>query len=314
MGKPWNLADIEDLSGKVAVVTGANSGVGFYTAEALANAGANVIMACRNLPKSQGALAQIEEQSPGRARLVQLDVSDLESVARFADQLRSELGGVDILVNNAGIMGGPRAESAQGFEAQMATNYLGHFALTARLWPLLTAPKTARVVSLSSLAARHGLLRADLTRGELVDPSPYVAFAVYSNTKQAMLLFSQELARRSMLADTGVVSVAAHPGVSSSNLFNRQLQERHLSALVPFADGLAKLTLQSAEAGALPSIRAAADSTIPNGAFVGPSSITQFRGSPRIVPLYGSGRDQPTATRLWVLSEDLTGCELLANY
>lgn len=308
----WNLADLPSQRGKVVVVTGANSGVGKYAALALAAAGAQVVMACRNIDRSQPALDELRAVNPA-TELLQLDVSDFDSIPGFTEQLATKVERVDVLVNNAGIMGGPRRSSAQGYELQMATNFLGHFALTSSLWPMLTAEPGARVVSLSSLAARQGVLNPEMTVQTLTDPANYVAYLVYANTKQAMLLFSQELARRVVVAGIGLTSVAAHPGVSSSNLFSRELRERGLGLLVPFTDAAMRVALQSAKAGALPTIRAAGDPTVPNGAFVGPRGLAQFRGDPKIIGLYGTGRNQHTAMRLWDLAEEITGYSLLSD-
>ena len=213
-----------------------------------------------------------------------LDLADLDSVAEFAAGMNADSDSLDILVNNAGVMGGPRRSTAQGFEQQMGTNHLGHFALAAQLWPLLTAAAAPRVVSLSSLAARSGSLGADMTRDDLVDPQPYRPFPVYQNTKQATLLFSQELARRATAAKLPLVSVAAHPGVSSTNLFNRQLRERNLGFAVPVVDGFGKVVFQSPKAAANPSIRAATDIEVRTGGFVGPGHSARFAAVPRSSP------------------------------
>ncbi len=305
----WNEDDIGDLTGKQAVVTGANSGLGFYTALALAKHGADVVMACRDEKRSEKPFYEVSSEAAGTVELRTLDLADLDSVAAFAAGIRNDFSAVDLLVNNAGIMGGPQRTTAQGFELQMGTNHLGHFALTAQLWPLLTAAKAARVVSLSSIAAQNGRLNAAMTRETLVDPQPYSAFEVYSNTKQATLLFSQELARRAQAARRPVVSVAAHPGVSSTNLLNRQLREGHLGFLVPLAGGLGRLAFPAPHTSAHPSIRAATDVSVSTGSLVGPRSVAEIFGKPEVVSLFVSGRDPETAARLWELSEEITGSE-----
>ncbi len=302
----WNDDNIGDLTGLNAVVTGANSGVGFYTSLALARNGANVVMACRDESRSQKPFNEVSAAATGEVELRTLDLADLDSVAEFAAGMNADSDSLDILVNNAGVMGGPRRSTAQGFELQMGTNHLGHFALAAQLWPLLTAAAAPRVVSLSSLAARSGSLGADMTRDDLVDPQPYRPFPVYQNTKQATLLFSQELARRATAAKLPLVSVAAHPGVSSTNLFNRQLRERNLGFAVPVVDGFGKVVFQSPKAAANPSIRAATDIEVRTGGFVGPGSLGQIRGSAEIISVFGPGRDPKTAARLWELSEEIT--------
>lgn len=302
----WTEDDIPDLTGRQAVVTGANSGIGFYTALALAEHGANVVMACRDQKRSQKAFDEVSAAATGIVDMESLDLADLDSVAEFAVDLNDRFDGIDILINNAGVMGGPRRTTAQGFELQMGTNHLGHFALTARLWPLLTAVEDARVVSLSSIAAFRGTLNAQMTRQTLIDPQPYEAFSVYSNTKQATLLFSQELYRRADAAGLSLVSVASHPGVSSTNLFNRQLRERHLGFLVPVADVMGRVAFMSARSGAHPSVRAATDTSVLSGEFVGPTAMRQMRGKPAVIKVYPSGRDLETAARLWQLSEEIT--------
>lgn len=309
----WGLDDIEDQTGRVVLITGANSGVGLYTSIGVARAGAHVVMACRDEARSAPALQKVVEAG-GSAELRQLDLADLDSVASFGTDLAKDHDKIDVLINNAGVMGGPRRDTAQGYELQMGTNHLGHFALTSRIWSLIVRGESPRVISLSSLAARQGSLNPAITAQTLTDPTPYVAFATYANTKQATLLFSQELARRTVVADVNVESIGVHPGVSASNLFNRQLEERRLGFAVPVVDTLGKVVLQSSRSGALPTIRAATDQGIPNGSFVGPRGLGQFRGAPIVIPLYRQGRDQKTAMKLWELSEDLTDTKLLANY
>ncbi len=308
----WSVESISDQTGKTAVVTGANSGVGLHTAAALVANGANVIMACRNLARSEEALSQVRSAGPGTAELRELDLADLDSVRTFAQGFSAEFDELDILVNNAGIMGGPRRSTAQGLELQMGTNHLGHFALTAGLWPKLAAAPRARVVALSSLAARGGSLAAGMPAKLLVDPQPYRSMAVYSNSKQANLLFSQELHRRAAAAGESVASIAAHPGVSATNLFSTQLKGGKLGFLVPVADGFGKVVFQSSAAGATPAIRAATDETIASGSFVGPDSFGQSRGAPKVVGLYKTGRDKATAHDLWALSQEITDTTLLS--
>lgn len=308
----WTVESIGDQTAKTVVVTGANSGVGFHTAAALVANGANVIMACRDLTRSADALGQVRSAGSGTAELRVLDLADLDSVRAFAEQFAAEFDQLDILVNNAGIMGGRRRDTAQGLELQMGTNHLGHFALTAQLWPQLCAAPRARVVALSSLAARGGTLDADMNAKVLVDPDPYKEMAVYSNTKQANLLFAQELHRRSVGSGARVESVGAHPGVSATNLATVQLKDRKIGFLAPALDGLAKLLLQGSAAGATPAIRAATDETVSSGSFVGPDSLGQSRGAPEVISVYKTGRDEATAAELWALSQEITDTSLLS--
>jgi len=308
----WNVESIGDQTGKTAVVTGANSGVGLHTAAALVANGANVIMACRDLKRSADALGQVRSAGPGTAELAELDLADLDSVRAFAERFAQDFDQLDILINNAGIMGGPRRDSAQGLELQMGNNHFGHFALPAQLWPQLAAAPRARVVALSSLAARGGSLDAEMTAKLLVDPDPYKEMSVYSNTKQANLLFSQELHRRSAASGAAVASIAAHPGVSATNLTSNQLKGRKISFLTPVVDGLAKVFLQGSAAGATPAIRAATDETVASGSFVGPDALGQSRGAPEVISVYKTGRDAATAAELWSLSQEITDTTLLS--
>lgn len=306
----WNENHLPSQSGKTIVITGANSGVGFETAKVLVDLGADVVMACRNLERSAQAAEEVAGAGAGSVQLLQLDLADLDSIPRFAQQLASKVSSIDALVNNAGIMGGSRELSAQGFEAQMATNHLGHFALTAALMPLLKAAQRPKVISLSSLAARSGLLNESMTVGTLVDPEPYRAYPVYCNTKQATLLFSQELNRRAQAADSDLISLAVHPGVSATNLFNRQLRDYHLSILEPIANGLGRVALHSPAGSARSEVRALTDDQLKGGEFLGPSAFAQFRGKPEVIPLYRVGRDPAVAARLWQLSEQITNSPL----
>ncbi len=303
----WDPHNLPDQTGKVILITGANSGVGCGAAKALVGAGAEVVMACRDLERSAKALRAVQDSGPGTASLMQLNLADLESIARFADELAQSHPIVDVLVNNAGIMGGPRKSTAQGFELQMGTNHLGHFALTARIFPLLAASSAGRVVSLSSLAALGGYLNPLIDEQGLINPQPYSSMLMYSNSKQATLVFAQELHRRVAAARLNVSSVAAHPGISSTNLFNRQLRDWHLTALVPVAAGWGRVVFQSPKASARTEIRAAADPDIPSGAFLGPALLGQTRGKAEVIPLFNVAADPATGSRLWELSEYVTG-------
>jgi NAD(P)-dependent dehydrogenase (short-subunit alcohol dehydrogenase family) len=193
----------------------------------------------------------------------------------------------------------------QGFERQMATNHLGHAALVAALWPLLDA-SASRVVLVSSTEARAGQLSAQTTREQLLDPAPYDGRQVYRNTKQANLLFAQELHRRCGRAGSPVSAVAVHPGASATNLFARQLEEAGRGLLAPVSKAVTGALLQSAAAGALSTLRAL-DPTTPSGAFVGPARFGQLRGRPKLLDVYASARDPATAARLWGLTEQALG-------
>ena len=299
----WDPRQLAQQNGRTFVVTGANSGIGFATARDLVGRGAHVVLAVRDLAEGERARAAL--QGPGSASVLELDLADLDQVASAGKTLLDRHASLAGLVCNAGVMGGPYRLSAQGFERQMATNHLGHAALVAGLWPLLHA-SAARVVLVSSIAARDGRLTAQTTREQLVEPAPYAPHRVYSNTKQANLLFAQELHRRAGRAASPVSAVAVHPGVSATNLLGRQLRQRGLGVLVPVADGVMRLALQSAAAGALPTLRAL-DYSTPSGAFVGPAGLGQVRGAPELLEVYTTGRDPATAARLWELTEQLLG-------
>lgn len=302
----WHPRQLAQQTGRTFVITGANSGIGRETARDLVSRGAHVVLAVRDAAKGEQARAGFT--GPGTAAVHELDLADLDSVAAFAKTVTAEHEGLSALVCNAGVMGGPLRFTAQGHELQMGTNHLGHAALVTALWPLLHAAG-GRVVLVSSIAARAGRLSSTTTREQLVAPSPYVGQAVYSNTKQANLLFAQELHRRAGRTGSPVSTVACHPGVSDTELFLRQLRERRLGVLAPLAKGVMKLALQSAAAGALPTLRALDHST-PSGAFVGPTALGQIRGRPELLEVYSTGKDPAVAARLWELTEEVLGAAL----
>jgi NAD(P)-dependent dehydrogenase (short-subunit alcohol dehydrogenase family) len=302
----WDARQLGSQTGRTFVVTGANSGVGLEAARALVAREAHVVLAVRDTARGEQAAASMTGR--GRTTVVPLDLADLDSVREGAKQIAEVAPDVHALVCNAGIMGGPLAYTAQGHERQMGTNHLGHAALVSALWPQLRSA-AGRVVLVSSLAARGGRLTATTTREQLVAPSPYLQHAVYANTKQANLLFTAELHRRASAAGEPVSAVAAHPGVTATNLFPRQLRERGLGFLAPAADRALKVVLQGAPAGALPTLRAL-DRSTPSGALVGPAHLGQVRGRPEIVEMFSTGRDEAAAARLWELTEDLLGAPL----
>jgi NAD(P)-dependent dehydrogenase (short-subunit alcohol dehydrogenase family) len=303
----WSARDVGDLAGRFVVVTGSNSGIGLEAARQFAVHGAAVVLACRDVARGERArtLIQRSVRGPGDVRVKQLDVSDLDSVRAFVDGLGWER--VDLLVNNAGVMGGAPVSSAQGFDRQVATNHLGPFALTAGLWPVLEKADAGRVVTVSSLAARGGSLSGSFGTSALTDFTPYREMDVYAITKQANLLFTVELARRSAEAGSPVTATAAHPGLARTNLFIRQLGDQGRGWLVPFARPIFGLAMQSSAAGALPTLRAATDRSVPSGGFVGPRLLGGTRGAPEGIPLYPSADQPDAAAALWRASEELTG-------
>jgi len=301
----WTVRSLAQQTGRTFVVSGGNSGIGREAARELVDRGAHVVLACRDLAKGERARASIAGHGSGRASVLRLDLTDLDSVAAFADELAQREPALSGLVCNAGVMGGPFALTAQGYERQMGTNHLGHAALVAALWTRLVEA-AGRVVIVSSIAARGGDLSAASTVDDLVAPAPYVPMPVYARSKQANLLFAGELHRRAAAAGSPVSVVAAHPGVSATNLFMRQLREQGRGWLVPLAGPALRLAAQSATAGALPTLRALDHST-PSGAFVGPARLGQWRGRPELLAVYPSASDPAVGARLWDLTEQLLG-------
>lgn len=302
----WTLADIPRQDGRVAIVTGAAGGLGYETALALARAGAQVVLAGRNAARGQAAVGRLVAKIPAATvRFGMLDLASLASVAAFAGQMAAEYPKIDVLVNNAGVMALPtRQTTSDGFEMQLGTNYLGHFALTAHLLAQLRAG-AARVVNLSSLAHTRGRIDFD----DLQAARRYSPWAAYSQSKLAMLLFSFELQRRSAAGGWGVASIAAHPGWASTELFAKgptagtglmPLLWRVLPLFVP-------LLGQSAAAGALPTLFAATSPDAKAGAYYGPDGRSELKGWPQSARIAPQGADMAAARRLWDVSEGLTG-------
>jgi NAD(P)-dependent dehydrogenase (short-subunit alcohol dehydrogenase family) len=302
----WDARQLGELTGRTVLVTGATSGIGLATAQDLVGRGAHVLLGVRDVDKGERVRASLGGR--GTASVVQLDVADLDQVAAAAKTVLDSTATLSALVCNAGLMAGPHRLSPQGFELQMATNHLGHAALVGGLWPLLQS-SAARVVVVSSLAARGGRLSPATTVDELVAPSPYVPQRVYSTTKQANLLFATELARRAARAGSPVSAVAVHPGVSNTELFVRHLPGGRRSPLVPIVKAVGGLVLQSSQAGALPTLRGL-DHTTPSGAFVGPGGVGQLRGRPVLHELPSTASDPATAQRLWELTEQVLDTSL----
>jgi NAD(P)-dependent dehydrogenase (short-subunit alcohol dehydrogenase family) len=294
----WTAADIPDQTGRTAVVTGANSGLGFHTSLELARRGAHVVMACRNLDKGRAAEEQLRGEAPdAEVELRELDLADLSSVRAFADELDVEA--LDLLVNNAGVMALPRRETADGFEMHFGTNHLGHFALTGLLLGRLLAADDPRVVTVSSNAHKTWHVNFDNLQGD----RKYFRWAAYGQSKLANLLFALELGRRSGGA---ITSVAAHPGYASTHLQFQSAEEtgNRIDAVM---NKLANRVLAQSDAmGALPSLYAAT-MDLPSGSYVGPDGPGEFHGHPKLVMPTGRARDEQDAARLWDVSEELTG-------
>jgi NAD(P)-dependent dehydrogenase (short-subunit alcohol dehydrogenase family) len=300
----WTAADIPDLSGRTAVVTGANSGLGLVASIELARHGASLTMACRDPQRAARALQQVFDAAPGAdVRLAPLDLADLGSVRAFADSWSSDHPeGLSLLINNAGVMAIPRGTTADGFERQLGTNHLGHFALTGLLLPALLRRPTSRVVTVSSNAHKMGRMNFE----DLQSERSYRRWRAYGQSKLANLLFAAELQRRADEADAPLLSLAAHPGYAATNLTTAGPASG--SSLAGAAMRVFDRILgQSAEQGALPELYAATAPGVPGGVYVGPDGFGEQRGYPTVVQPTDAARDQAAAARLWEESERLTG-------
>ena len=301
--RKWAEADVPDQSGRVVVVTGANTGIGYHTAAVLAYCGAHVVLAVRNLEKGNTALSRIVAASPGADVTLQaLDLSSLDSVRTAADALRSAYPRIDVLINNAGVMYTPKQVTKDGFEMQFGTNHLGHFALTGLLLDHLLPVRGSRVVTVSSMGHR---IRASIHFDDLQWERRYDRIAAYGQSKLANLLFTYELQRRLSArpgADKSTIAVAAHPGTSNTEL------ARNLPRIIKLAaDVLGPVLVQSAAMGALPTLRAATDPTVQGGQYYGPDGLGEQRGHPKLVNSSAQSHDEDVQRRLWTVSEELTG-------
>jgi NAD(P)-dependent dehydrogenase (short-subunit alcohol dehydrogenase family) len=300
VSEKWTSDRIPDQSGRVGVVTGANSGLGMIAARELARAGMEVVVACRNTEKGAAAVREISAAVPGATlRLEALDLGSLESVRAFASRFNEEHGGLDLLVNNAGVMAPPRQTTSDGFELQIGTNHLGHFALTGLLIGSMAGREEPRVVTVSSGAHKIGRINFDDLQAE----RRYSRWRAYGQSKLANLLFALELDRRLRSAGSKVRSFAAHPGYSATNL---------QSSSAPTFDRLVmvvtnRLLAQSADMGTLPTLYAATYPGLEGGTYVGPDGLAEQRGYPQPVAPSGAARDEEAAGKLWEVSEELTG-------
>jgi NAD(P)-dependent dehydrogenase (short-subunit alcohol dehydrogenase family) len=305
-GPVWTTANMPDLSGKVIVVTGANSGIGFEAAKEFARKGAQVILACRNMEKAQAALDELKAELPhAQAEIMQLDLASQASVHHFANEFLSRYDRLDILVNNAGIMMVPYGTTEDGFERQLGTNHLGHFALTGLLIDRLLATPGSRVVNVSSSAHQMGSM--DFANLNYEDGVGYSPQGAYGRSKLANLLFTYELQRRYDAAGVDAMAVAAHPGISETNLGAHLYDRWYFKPLVPFMGQL----LQGADMGALPTLRAAVDPTVAGGDYYGPDGFMEQRGYPVQVSSSAASHNRDDAAQLWQLSEEMTGVHYL---
>ena len=301
--KPWTADDIPALGGKTVVVTGGNSGIGFEAARQMARKGAHVILACRDTGRAADALQQIRTLHPSASvEAMQLDLASLESVHRFARDFAAKSVPLDVLCNNAGVMAIPRRTTAEGFEMQIGTNHLGHFALTGLLLePLLAAP-AARVVNVSSTAHKPGRIDFDDLQGE----KSYRKWMAYAQSKLANLLFTYELQRRLDAAGARAISVACHPGYSATNLqaVGPQMSGSRIAARL--MDLGNRFFSQPAAMGALPTLYAATSPDARGGDYIGPDGFMENYGHPRKTRSTARSHDRAVATRLWEVSEQLT--------
>lgn len=298
----WKASNIPDQRGRSVVVTG-TGGLGFENALALAHAGAKVIMAGRNPAKGAEAVNKICAAVPkANVSFEMLDLADLKSIKAFGERMQAQHQSLDLLINNAGVMTPPsRKVTTDGFELQFGTNYLGHFALTAYLLPLLHKGRNPRVVNVSSIAARDGVIHFD----DLQSERSYQPMQAYAQSKLANLLFSFELQRRSDAARWGLLSIAAHPGISRTELIPNGAGWNSISGVLRRL--LGPIAFQAASQGALPTLFAATANDAKGGGYYGPNGFSELRGFPTVANIPPRAKDTNVATRLWTISEELTG-------
>lgn len=304
MAEPkWTAAQIPSQAGKVALVTGANSGIGYQAALELARHGAHVLLGCRSAEKGQAAFERLHREAPGAsAEVVELDMASLASIRAFASQFAARSIPLDLLINNAGVMALPTREvTADGFERQFGTNHLGHFALTGLVMPQLLAAPAPRVVTVASLAHRNGKIDFNNLQSE----RRYKPWDAYGESKLANILFAKELERRAELVHSKLISLPVHPGVSQTSIVANGPGASDVKTRILFS--VAKfLTSQDAE-GALPTLYAATSPDAHGGDYIGPDGFMEFKGSPTVVKPRANGLDSAVGQRLWTVSEEITG-------
>jgi NAD(P)-dependent dehydrogenase (short-subunit alcohol dehydrogenase family) len=302
--RSWTAENIPDLSGKTAVVTGANSGLGYETTRALARKGAHVVLAVRDPRKGSAASERLREELPGASlNVMELDLASLSLIRAFAESCTTLYPELDLLINNAGVMAIPYRETADGFEMQFGVNHLGHFALTGTLLPQLLNAADARVVTVSSALHRRGKLDFDLANGR----ETYHKREAYSRSKLANLLFAYELQRKLNACGVDVISVAAHPGYAATNLQfagPRMDGSRFTKAAMSLSN---RFFAQSVAMGALPILYAATAPGVRGGDYIGPGGLMEARGFPQKVESSDASHDREAAAKLWALSEESTG-------
>lgn len=303
MSRAWRVARVPDLSARSIIITGANSGIGYEAARVLARHQADVVLACRNLAKARGAADRIRLETPAaHLEVISLDLADLASVRAFCDAFRAKRSRLDVLINNAGVMALPRRTTQDGFEMQLGTNHLGHFALTGRLLELLLATPGSRVVNVSSIAHRFGTIRFHDLQWE----RGYQKWAAYGQSKLANLLFTYELDRRLKAAGSDTISVACHPGWAATNLQQAGPKMSGSKIMETLSAWGNAALAQDAAGGALPTVFATVE-PLRGGEYVGPTGMMGWRGPPAVVEPAAKARDPEVAARLWDESERLTG-------
>ncbi|WDL96136.1 oxidoreductase [Alicyclobacillus sp. ALC3] len=296
MAEGWTTRSLSDQSGRRILVTGANSGIGFEAARALAAKGAEVILAVRNIERGETARKTILTEYPqAQVQVMSLDLSNQARVRSFASEFTARYDRLDVLINNAGVMAPPYTRTEDGFELQFGTNHLGHFALTGLILPTLQNVSGSRVVVVSSLAHQGGQIYFDNLDGN----KGYKRWAFYSQSKLANLLFMRELERRLRAAGAQTIAAACHPGFASTQLVK--------NGMGGFTAWLSKPFGQSAEAGALPTLFVATDKSIHGGEYIGPTGWRGMRGAPGPSPSTSVSNDMKLAGRLWKVSEQMTG-------
>jgi NAD(P)-dependent dehydrogenase (short-subunit alcohol dehydrogenase family) len=297
----WTTDEVPDLSGKTFVVTGANSGIGLEAARIFIDKGGEVILACRSAERARPAVTMLAAERQGaKVSFLVLDLADLASVKRFSDQLHQTVDHIDVLVNNAGVMALPRNETADGFELQLGTNHLGHFALTGRLLDLLQAAPAPRVVTVSSHAHRNGTLRFD----DLMSEKSYDRWGAYCQSKLANLLFHFELSKRSRL-----LCAACHPGYTATNLQAANARMTGSTTGEFFWSVVNRWVAQGASPGSHPTVYAATMSDVKTGDYYGPMGLMEMWGPPVRVEPRPRALDEEAAARLWTISTELTGVD-----
>ena len=301
----WTVENIPDLTGKIIIVTGGNSGLGYESVKAFASKGAEVVLACRSAEKGEEARTEILKAFPeGKIQVMQLDLGELESVRNFAASFKNSHKKLDVLLNNAGIMMTPYFTTKDGFEGQFGTNHLGHFALTGLLMDTVLQTEGARIVNISSGAHKNG--KMDFSNLQYENGRDYSPMKAYGRSKLSNLLFTYELQRKLEAANKDTMAVAAHPGVAMTNLA-RHLESKFLfKILMPFFKRMA----QDSAMGALPQIRASVDPEVKGGEYYGPDGRKEYKGFPVLVTSNEASHNLQDATNLWEESVKLTGVNI----